>query len=69
MPEQGVGDSQPLTQPSGLITSDGAKVGNEDTAGGRPWGPGRGSFRYFLPGGLTGGGGINGEERIEARVV
>lgn len=70
MPTLGVGDtSQPLTQPSGLITSGGTKVGNEDTTGGQLWGPGRGLFRHFLPGGLPGGGGTNGEDRSEAHVV
>lgn len=70
IPTPGAGDTdQPLTQPSGLITSDGAKVGNEDTTGGQFWGLGRGLFRHFLPGGLSGGGGTNREDRIEANVV
>lgn len=34
--------SPPLTQPSGLSTTGGAKAGDEDTAGGRLWGPERG---------------------------
>lgn len=40
MPLLGMGHtSQPLTQPSRLSTTGGAKVENEDTIGGQLWGP------------------------------
>ena len=71
MPLLGMGHtSQPLTQPSRLSTTGGAKVENEDTIGGQLWGPEWGGlFRHFLPGGLLGGGGTNGKGRIEAHVI
>lgn len=70
MPLLGMGHmSQPLTQPSRLSTTGGAKVGNEDTIGGQLWGPEGALFRHFLPGGLLGGGVTNGKGRIEAHVI